>query len=130
MTKTLFMDKYPVHTLEIQKHETKLKTVDEFLSYFQSKIDAHPVATFIALFDHYSHTRNINGEINPDILDAKNIIFCFGSMIPNTKMLAARPRSIAIAALKDSFVIEFMEAPNEKLQEVMSGWVKELITID
>ncbi len=128
MTKSIVMDKYPVHTLEIQKDETTFKTATDFLSYYKAKIDAHPIATFIALFDHYKHTSSIDGEINPDIKDAQNIVFCFGSMIPNTKILAARPRSIAIAELENSFVIEFMEAPNEKLQVVMEEWTKEIVT--
>lgn len=118
------MDKYPVYTLEISKNETTLKNIDEILAYYKAKVEAHPIATFIALFDHYSHTKNIEGDINPDILDAKNIVFCFGAAIPNTKILAARPRSIGIAELENSFVIEFIEAPNEKLHDVMEMWSK------
>ena len=124
MKKTIFMDKYPVYTLEIQKNETSLKNVDEILSYYKSKVDNHEIAAFISIFDHYAHTTNLSGEINPDILDAKNIIFCFGAAIPNTKMLAARPRSIGVAELKDSFMIEFIEAPVQKLHNVMESWTK------
>ena len=80
----------------------------------------------IAVFDHYAHTSSIDGEINPDIKSAKNIIFCFGKAIPNTKILAARPRSIAIAELKDKFVIEFIEAPNEQMHQIMETWAKDL----
>ena len=122
------MDKYPIFTLEIQKNETTLKNTDEILAYFKAKVDAHPIATFIALFDHYSHTQALEGEINPEIKDAKNIVFCFGAAIPNTKILAARPRSIGIAELEDSFVIEFIEAPNEKLHDVMEMWTKDIAT--
>ena len=64
----------------------------------------------------------IGFDINPDILDAKNIVFCFGKAIPNTKILAVRPRSIAVAELKDKFVVEFMEAPNEQMHKVMEDW--------
>ncbi|MEA3228982.1 MAG: hypothetical protein U9P38_07915 [Campylobacterota bacterium] len=127
MTKSIVMDKYPVHTLEIQKTETTFKNIADFLSYYKEKIENHPIATFIALFDHYTHTKSIDGEINPDIKDAQNIVFCFGAMIPNTKILAARPRSIAIAELENSFIVEFMEAPNEKLQVVMEEWTKQII---
>ena len=128
MKKTIFMDKYPVYTLEVQKSETTLTNVDAILAYFKEKIDAHPIATFISLFDHYAHTTALEGEINPEIKDAKNIVFCFGAAIPNTKILAVRPRSIAVAELENSFMIEFIEAPKEKLHEVMEGWSKDLVT--
>ncbi len=128
MKKTIFMDKYPVFTLEIQKNETNLKNVNEIIAYFKTKIDAHKIAAFISIFDHYSHTQNLGGEINPDIKDAKNIVFCFGAAIPNTKILAVRPRSIAVAELESSFIIEFIEAPKEQLHEVMENWTKEIVT--
>ena len=60
------------------------------------------------------------------MIDAKNIIFCFGQAIPNTKILAARPRSIGVAELENSFVIEFLEAPKEQLHETMELWAKGL----
>jgi len=126
MTKSVILDKYHVNSLEIAKDATELKDVDAFLAYFKEKVDAHPIATFIATFDHYSHTQSIEGEINEDIKDAKNIVFCFGAQIPNTKILAARPRSIAIAELENSFMLEFMDAPNEKLHAVMQEWCENL----
>ena len=128
MQKTIFMDKYPVYSLKVLKSETSLKNVDEILAYFKDKIDSHKIATYIAIFNHYSHTQKLDGEINADILDAKNIVFCFGAAIPNSKILAVRPRSIGIAELKDSFMIEFMEAPKEKLHNVMQSWAKEIVT--
>ena len=128
MKKTIFMDKYPVYTLEILKNETTLKNVNEILAYYKAKIDEHKIATFIALFDHFSHTKSLEGEINPDIKDAKNIVFCFGAALPNTKILAARPRSIGVAELENSFAIEFIEAPNEKLHDVMEAWSKDIVT--
>ncbi len=127
MTKSNFMDKYPVHTLEIPKNETTFTSVDAIIEDYKSKIEAHKIATYISVFDHYSHTQSICGEINSDILDAKNIIFCFGAALPNTKMLAIRPRSIGVAEMKDSFMIEFMEAPKEQLQELMVTWTKSLL---
>ena len=128
MTKSTFMDKYPLLTLEIQKDETTLKNIDEILSHFKTKIEAHPIATYIAIFDHYSHTKALEGEINPEITNAKNIVFCFGAAIPNSKILAVRPRSIGIAEMKDKFVIEFMEAPKEPLTGVMQKWSKEILS--
>ena len=126
MKKTIFMDKYPVYSLEIEKSEIKQKTVSEIIEYFKGRIDEHPIAKFIAIFDHYTHTKEIDGEINESILDAQNIVFCFGPAIPNTKILAARPRSIGVAELKDKFVIEFLEAPKEQLHDLMESWAKGL----
>ena len=121
------MDKYPVYSLEIQKNKTNLKNIDEIISYYQNKIQAHPIATFISTFDHYTHTQSINGTINPDIHNAKNIVFCFGAEIPNTKILAVRPRTLGIAELEKSFVIEFMEVPKEKIQILVEAWTKEIV---
>lgn len=127
MKKTIFMDKYPVWSLEIAKDKTDYKNVDEIISYLETLVQKHKVATFIAIFDHYIHTQGIDGEINDDIKDAKNIIFCFGKAIPNTKVLAARPRSIGVCEMQDSFMIDFMEAPNEQLTIVMQDWVKSIL---
>ena len=126
MKKTKFMDKYPVYSLELQKSNIKQTNIVEIIEYFKAKIQAHPIAKFIAVFDHYSHTKELNGEINPSIIDAQNLIFCFGPAIPNTKILAVRPRSIGIAELKDKFVIEFIEAPKEQIHQIMEEWAKGL----
>jgi hypothetical protein len=122
MKKTIFMDKYPVYSLELNKDEISKKTMQEIVEYFVDKIEKHPVSVNIAVFDHYTHTTKINGTINDEILDAKNVIFCFGAAIPNSKILAARPRSIGISEFKDKFSIDFIEAPNEKLHDVMEAW--------
>ena len=127
MKQTNFLDKYPVWTLELDKSEVAQKSVDEIVSYFKEKIETHPVAKFIAEFDHYAHTSSLSdGVIAPEIKDVKNVIFCFGKEIPNTKVAAVRPRSIAVCELEDSWVIEFVEAPNEKLHKVMEQWAKDL----
>lgn len=127
MTKTVFMDKYPVYTLSLQKSEVKYTHVLEIVNYFKAKIEAHPIAKFIAVFDHYEHTKSLNGEIMEGLKDAQNIIFCFGSAIPNTKILAVRPRSIGICELEDSFIIEFIEAPKEEMHALMETWAKGLV---
>ena len=127
MTHTTFMDKFPVNTLVINKSETSACSVDDILKHYKSKIQKHPIATYIAIFDHYAHTTALEGEINPEIKNAKNIIFCFGAAIPNSKILAIRPRSIGVAEKEDSFVIEFMDAPKEKLTEVMTEWTQALL---
>jgi hypothetical protein len=125
MKQITVMEKYPVFTLEINKDETDHKSIDEIFVYLKEKIDAHPIATYIGEFDHYTHTSNLEvGEINPDILNAKNIICCFGKVLPKAEVLAVRPRSIGVAELSDSFVVSFMEAPNIDANNAMIDWVK------
>jgi len=127
MKQTIFKDKYPVWTLELNKNEIALDNMDAIVAYFKEKVDSHPVATFIAIFNHMEHTKALkDAQINPDIIDIKNVIFCFGKEIPNTKVAAVRPRSIAVCELADKFVIEFLEAPNETLHGVMEDWAKAL----
>jgi len=127
MKQTNFLDKYPVWTLELEKSEVSRKSIEEILAYFKEKIETHPIATFIAIFDHYAHTSSLkDAVIAPEIKDVKNILFCFGKEIPNTKVAAVRPRSIAVCELENSWVIEFIEAPNEKLHQVMEQWAKAL----
>ncbi len=127
MKKSIFMEKYPVYSLELLKSEITISNAKEVLEYFKEKIKNHPIAEFITVFDHYSHTKKLGGEIMDGLLDAKNIIFCFGQAIPNTKILAARPRSIGICEFEDKIVIDFMEPPREELQKVMQEWVKSLL---
>ncbi len=127
MKQSTFKDKYPVWTLELEKSEIKQKNVTEIISYFKEKIEAHPVAVFIAVFDHYSHTKSLpEHKINPDIKDVQNIIFCFGKEIPSTKAAAVRPRSIGVCEMENSFIIEFMEAPSETGHKNMEEWAKAL----
>ena len=127
MKQSTFKDKYPVWTLELDKSEVKQKNVAEIISYFKEKVEAHPIAAFIAVFDHYSHTKSLpENKINPDIKDVQNIIFCFGKEIPSTKAAAVRPRSIGVCEMENSFIIEFMEAPNEAGHKAMEDWAKAL----
>ena len=126
MKQVTLMEKYPVSEMDIMKSETTFSTVDEVIAYLKEKIDAHPVAAYIATFDHYTHTKSLGdaGEIGADILDAKNIICCFGKQLPKPSMLAIRPRAIGVAELADKFVVSFMDAPNAQAHEFMVSWVK------
>ena len=127
MKKEIMMEKYPVFVLEIAKSETSHESVDAVLEVLKKVIEAHPIATYIDIFDHYAHTCSLEtGMINPDIVNAKNIVFCFGEKLPDPKMLAVRPRSIGVADMKDRFVISFLEAPMQPMNDVMEGWVKAL----
>ncbi len=125
MKQITVLEKYPVFILEINKNETSYKNVNEILAYIKSQIQAHPIATYIGDFDHYSHTSSLSeGKIAEEIVDAKNIICCFGKVLPKPEVLAVRPRSIGVAELEDHFVVSFMEAPNPDANAAMEKWVK------
>jgi len=131
LTQTMVMEKYPVTVMEILKKETTFKNVNEIISYLNEKIESHPVAAYIGTFDHYTHTKSLgeNGEISRDILDAKNIICCFGKQLPKPVMLAIRPRSIGVVEMADRFVVSFMDAPNPQAHEAMASWVTGIVNV-
>ena len=125
MKQITVMEKYPVFTMEIAKNETTYKNVDEVIEYLRSQIEAHPVAVVIGVFDHYAHTSSLEvGEISEAIKDAKNLICCFGKVLPKPEVLGVRPRSFGIAEMNESFVISFLEAPNPDANAAMEKWVK------
>ena len=127
MKQKIFKEKYHIFELEYQNDEIKYKNVDEIITALQVKIDAHPVLAFIAIFDQYKHTSSLEGsEINPNIKAAKNIVFCFGKELPTPEVLAVRPRSIGVCEMKDSFIVNFLEAPNEMANKTMEDFVKSL----
>jgi len=120
----VLMEKYPLFLVEISKEETDKKGVDEIIDYLKEKIEEHPVATFIAVFDHYNHTKSLpDGKIADEIVAGKNIIFCFGKELPKPEVMGVRPRSIGVAEKAESFVISFLEAPNPQANEAMEKWV-------
>lgn len=54
------------------------------------------------MFNHYSHTNGLEGgEIADEIIDAKNVLFCFGTKLPKAEILSLRPHSIGIAETTD-----------------------------
>ena len=127
MKQKIFKEKYPIFELIVPKSETTFADTDAVIDYFKSKIDAHPVAVYIATFDHYAHTKSLGeGAVNPDMIAAKNIVFCFGKELPNAEVMAVRPRSIGVSEMADRFVVIFMEAPNPVANEAMESWAKAL----
>ncbi len=125
MQQTLEQEEYPVFTLEVDKSETSLQTVAEIISALKQRVEEHKVAKFIATFDHYSHTKGLtDGYIHSDILDAQNIIFCFGITLPNPQAMAVRPRSIGVVEMERSFLISFMETPMPVANVTMEEWAK------
>jgi len=127
MRQALLQEKYPVFTLEVEKKETNFNEVDGIIAYLKERIEKHKVAQFIAIFDHYSHTQGLEeGQIGKEILDAKNIIFCFGIALPNPQVMAVRPRSIGIVETANSYIITFMEAPMPVANVAMEDWAKSI----
>jgi len=128
MKQITVMEKYPVFTIEMKKSETEYQTIDAIFSCLKEKIEAHPVATYIGEFDHYAHTMSLSeGKVAEGILAAKNLICCFGKVLPKPEVLAVRPRSIGVAEYEERFVISFMEAPNPEANSAMESWVKGLV---
>ena len=131
MEKQNLQNKYPLFTIEIKKNKCLKKNIFEILTFLKDKIEQHPIAHFIGVFDHYSHTKKLKeGEINSVILDAQIILFCFGEKLETPLQLAARPRAIGISESKASFTISFLDAPNPLFNVVMEKWIKSLIVGD
>ena len=126
MKQSILMEKYPVFELDLHKNETSCNSVDEIIEKLKSKIDAHPKIAYIGVFDHFDHTKSIGGEINENMSDAKNLLFCFGFALPNPRVLSVRPRSIGISDMGDHFAIIFMEPPMELATNEMEAWCKDL----
>ena len=125
MQEKLFKEKYPIHTVTISKDEAKYSNIDAIIDIIKSNVEAHPVATYIGIFDHYTHTKSLkDSEIAPEMIDAKNIIFCFGKELTNPMVLAVRPRAIGVADMGENFVLSFLEAPNPAANESMIAWCK------
>jgi hypothetical protein len=128
MKQQLLQEKYPVYVLELAKAETPYADTYAILAYLKDRIDKHPVAAYIAEFDHYAHTKALpEGELASGLVAAKNIVFCFGTKLPKPEMLSVRPRSIGVAEYADRFVISFLEAPMPVANEAMEQWVKALV---
>jgi len=118
-------DTYPVQALVLNKTEARFAHTEEIINYLEEKIASHPVATYIATFDHYTHTKQLpEHDMNEKIIDVKIVVFCFGKELPVPQIAAVRPRSIAIVEETDKFTVSFMDAPNPQAHEAMENWVK------
>lgn len=126
MQRITLKDTYPVYTMELPKAETVWNNVDQVIAALRLHIDADERVHFIGLFDHLEHTRAIGGEVAPGIQAAKEIVFCFGTQLPDPRMLAVRPRAIGVADMGDRFVLSFMEAPMAPANDAMISWVEGL----
>lgn len=127
MKQSLLLEKYPIFSLELDREETSLQSVDAICAYFRRRIEGHRCAVFIAEFDHYAHTASLpEGQVGPGIRAAKNLIFCFGITLPDPQVLAVRPSSIGVAETDKGFFITFMEAPMPVANAVVEDWAKAL----
>ena len=50
----LLKEKYPIYSIEITKDATIMDSADAIVEFLKDKIDNHPIAKFIAIFDHYT----------------------------------------------------------------------------
>lgn len=131
MKQMLLQEKIPVFKLEVNKAETEFNSAQEIINHFKRLIDEHEITRFISEFDHYSHTKGLqSGHVDEDIVDARNIIFCFGAHLAMAEILALRPRSIGIAETRDGFVVSFMQAPMALANETMESWVKSIVKLN
>ena len=118
-------DTYPVQAAVIGKDEARFADTDAIIAYLKDLIENHPVATYIATFDHYAHTKNLpEHAMDEKIVDVKLIVFCFGKELPIPQIAAVRPRSIAVVEEADKFTVSFMDAPNPTAHDAMIKWVQ------
>jgi len=127
MKRSILLDTHPMYAMTILKSEMALNTLPEIIDYFKEKVEENPEAVFITVFDHYAHTKELNGQIMEGLLNAQNFIFCFGHTIKNIDILAFRPKSIAIAETEESFTFEFLETPRPEVNAWMTSWIKGLV---
>ena len=117
-----FQEKYPISEVLVMKSETTCLDTAAVVAYFEAHIHAADKAVYIATFNHFAHTKVIGGEIAENILNAFNVIFCFGHALPNAHVMAVRPRSIGITEFTDRFSITFMDAPMKPANDAMQSW--------
>jgi len=128
MKQTLLQEKYPVYTLEVPKVETSYADAAAIIDYLRACVERHDIARYIGEFDHLAHTKGLpDGHVAEGIVDARHILFCFGTHLPNPQVMAVRPRSIGVVDQGDRFVISFLEAPMPLANQAMEGWVKALV---
>lgn len=125
----LFHDTFPIRLEEFNKGELYYNSLDELCHFFRDKIEKHPFACYIGIFDHYTHTTNLSdGSIDSGITGAKNVMFCFGKELNDPIVLSVRPRSIGICETKSQFIISFLEAPSPAATRMMEQWLEEINT--
>lgn len=105
MKKIMFQDVCPIQIMELPKSETSHASADDIIGALKLNIrnegrapgEEEGKAAYIGVFDHLDHTMGLGGEIAQGMREVKNLIFCFGYVLPQPQMLAVRPRSIGVA---------------------------------
>lgn len=106
MKKLLLQEKLPIFVMEVDKSETELKPAQKVTNYFIQLIVDHKVSRLIGEFDYYRHPKGIaGGEMADNIIDTRNIVFCFGIKLSSAEVLAMRLRSIGIAETETGFIL-------------------------
>ncbi len=124
MKRSMLLDKYPVYSTELAKSDIACRDADEVMARLRADVEAHPAATYIGEFDHYAHVAaQAEGQIADGIKAAKHILFCVANAIPNPVIGAARPRSVSVTEMEDKFVISYLEAPVDKVNDRLAQWV-------
>ena len=117
----------PVFHREVDKAGTGLRGGDEVVRLLASRIDAHPLARFVAIYDHYGHTRSLDGGyVDPGLRGVRSLVFCFGRTWPGPACMALPPRSTGVCELSDRFVITFAEAPRPVANLAMERWAESI----
>ena len=125
LTLVKFQDKFPVFRIDIRKSD-RLRSAADVVEAIKKKIVAHPVAKHIADFDHFNHTKAIGGEMPSGLVNAVNVVFCFGPKIDDVLVLGVRPRAFGIGEFKEHFSISFMESPSPQATDTMKDWAQSL----
>ncbi len=127
MKQSLLREKHPLFVLELERSECRFGSTGQIIAYRKGCIEDHPAARFIAVFDHQAHTQSLpQGRLDPSILAAQNIVFCFGIALRDPRVLGLRPRSIGVAETERGFVISFLEPPMPIANAAMEHWVEGL----
>ena len=120
-------ESYPMLVYELHKDEIRLNSVDQIIAFLTERIEENRWSRAIAEFDHYAHTKSLDsGQIDREILAAKNLVFCFGLTLADPGALGLRPRSIGVCELTDRFVLSYMQAPMPVANTVIRGWLESL----
>jgi hypothetical protein len=121
------LGQYHIQTMEFPKAEAKFANADEMVMNIKEQVEAHPVARYIATFDHYGHTAALpQHNIADDIVDVKMAIFCFGPDLSMPQLAGVRPRSISVVEHNDKYTVTFMNAPAPMIQDTMTAWCEAL----
>lgn len=114
-----------VYSRDLPKSD-RYRSIEDVAAALRANIEAHHLAVYIALFDHYEHTSNRKGELYDDLVAAMVLVFCFGPKIPAARVLALKPRSFGIAEHVGHFTVNFQKAPSPDLTDTMKQWLSDL----